>query len=124
MAKEMKKLHEQVRAQLEKVIKQCMSKVNKNCTHLELKSGYIIWLHLRKERFPSRIKSKLMARGDDHYKIIQKVGDNAHKIELLRDMNISSTFNVGELTRYIEDEDESIEYLRENPLHGFQGLGS
>jgi len=35
-----------------------------------------------------------MARGDDPYKIIQSVGDKAYKIELLGDMNISSTFNL------------------------------
>jgi len=35
------------------------------------------------------------------------VSDNAYKIELSGDMNISSTFDVGDLTPYIEDEDES-----------------
>jgi len=35
------------------------------------------------ERFPLRRKSKLMARGDDPYKIMHKVGDNAYKVELL-----------------------------------------
>jgi len=46
------------------------------------------------------------------------VGDNAYKIELLGDMNISATFNIGDFIFYIEDEDESIEYLRANPFHG------
>jgi len=33
-------------------------------------------------------------------------------------MNIYATFNVGDLTPYIEDEDEGIEDLRANPLQG------
>jgi len=33
-------------------------------------------------------------------------------------MNISATFNVRDLTPYIEDEDEDIRDLRVNPLQG------
>ena len=39
-------------------------------------------------------------------------------MDLLADMNISYTFNIGYLTLYIEDEDEGNEYLRANPLQG------
>jgi len=53
---------------------------------------------LRKEKFPSIKKIKLTSRGDDPYKIMQKVRDNAYKIELSGDMNISTTLNVGDLT--------------------------
>jgi len=34
-AKEIKKLHEHVRAQIQNMNEQCRSKANKNCTHLE-----------------------------------------------------------------------------------------
>jgi len=119
-AKAMKKLHEQVRAQIEKVNEQYKTKANKNQTHLEFKPGDLVWLHLRKERFPSRRKRKLMARGDDPYKIVQRVGDNAYKVELLGDMNFSATFNVGDVTPYIEDEDEDIGDLKENSLQGVE----
>jgi len=34
---------------------------------------------LRNKRFPSRRKSKLMARRDNPYKIMERVGDNAYK---------------------------------------------
>jgi len=37
------------------------------------------------------------------------VGDNAYKVKLLGDMNISATFNVGDLTPCIEDEDKDLE---------------
>ena len=57
-----------------------------------------------------------MARGDDPHKIVQKVGDNAYKIELPDEMNIFTTFNVGDLTPYTEDKDEGREDLRANPL--------
>ena len=57
-----------------------------------------------------------MARGDDPYKIVQRVRDNAYKVELSDDMNISTTFNVEDLTPYIEDEDEDVGDFKANPL--------
>jgi len=56
-----------------------------------------------------------MAEGDAPYRVIQKVGENAYKIELPRDMHISTTFNIRDLTLYLEDDDED---LRANPLQG------
>ena len=45
---------------------------------------------------------------------MQRAGDSAYKIELPGDMNISATFNVGDLTTYIDNEDEDNADLREN----------
>ena len=73
----MKKLYEQVRAQIKKVNEQYKARANKNHTYLEFQLGDLVWLHLRKKRFSSRRRSKLMGRGDGPYKIVQKVGDNA-----------------------------------------------
>jgi len=43
-AKEMKRLHEQVREQIEKVNEQYKLKANKNHTLLEFKLGDLVWL--------------------------------------------------------------------------------
>ena len=48
------------------------------------------------------------------------MGDNAYNVELLSDMNISTNFNVVDLTPHIEDEDENIGYLRAIPLQGWE----
>ena len=57
-----------------------------------------------------------MARGDGPYKIVQRVGDNAYKVELSSNINKITTFNVRDLTPYIEDEHDGNEDLRANPL--------
>ena len=44
--KDMKKLHEQVRAQTKNVNEQYNSKANKNCTDLEFKLGDLVWIYL------------------------------------------------------------------------------
>jgi len=38
------------------------------------------------------------AKGDDPYKMVQKVGDNNYKGVLMGDMHMSTTFNVRDLT--------------------------
>jgi len=80
---------------MEKMNEQCKAIANKNHTHLDFKPWDLVWLYLRKERFPLRTKSKFIAREDGCYKIVQRVRDNAYKIELLGDMNIFATFNDG-----------------------------
>jgi len=56
----MKKLHEQIRAHIKKVNEAYKIKANKNRKIVEYQPGDLIWLHLGKERFPIRRKSKLM----------------------------------------------------------------
>jgi len=68
--KEMKRLHEQVRPKIEKVNEQYKYSINKNRTHLKFKPEDLVWINLRKERLPSRRKSKIMARGDDPNKVV------------------------------------------------------
>jgi len=53
----MKKLHEQIRAHIEKVNEAYKIKANKNRKGMEYQPGDLVWLHLRKEMFPTRRKS-------------------------------------------------------------------
>jgi len=115
--KEMKKLHEHIRAHIEKINQPYKATANKNKKEVEYQPRDLIWLHLRKERFPIRRKSKLMARGDGPFKVLAKVGTNAYKLELPGDMAISSTFNVGDLSPFVED-DIDFRDLRANPFKG------
>ncbi|XP_025822327.1 uncharacterized protein LOC112898161, partial [Panicum hallii] len=47
---------------------------------LQEQPGDLVWLHLRKDRFPQQRKSKLSPRGDGPFKVLQKINDNAYKI--------------------------------------------
>jgi len=62
--------------------------------------GDLVWLPLRKERFPEQRKSKLSPRGDGPFKVLKRVGDNAYVLELPDDYGVSPIFNVGDLTPY------------------------
>ena len=73
-----------------------------------------MWVHLRKERFPSKRKSKLMPRADGPVEVLEKVSDNAYKRDLPREYGVSCTFNVADLKPYFED--NKFENLRQKIL--------
>ena len=58
---------------------------NKHKKKVVLQPGDLIWIHLRKERFPSRRKSKLMPRAYGPFEVLWRLNDNAHKVDLPRD---------------------------------------
>jgi len=66
---------------------------------------------MRKERFPSKRKSKIMLRSEGPFEILEQVGPNAYKVDLPRDYGISATFNVADLRPYV-DENEDVLSLR------------
>ena len=68
--------------------------------------GDLVWLHLRKDRFPELRKSKLMPRAAGPYNILEKINDNVYKLELPPEFWVSPTFNIADLKPYLGDEDE------------------
>jgi hypothetical protein len=52
---------------------------------LDFEPGDLVWLHLRKERFPDLRKSKLMPRADGSFEVLEKINENAYKHDLPTD---------------------------------------
>ena len=68
--------------------------------------GDLVWLHLRKYRFPNERKSKILPRADGPFKVLARYNNNAYKIDIPRDKyNVSDTFNVTYLAPFHGDED-------------------
>ena len=59
-----------------------------------------------------------MPRGDGPFKILEKVNDNAYKLELPRGMGVSPTFNVGDLTPYLDDEEDGDDFRANHNQEG------
>jgi len=59
---------------------------------------------LRKERFPSKRKSKLILGADGPFEVLERVNDNAYKVNFPGDYGVSATFNVVDLSPYLEDD--------------------
>ena len=59
-----------------------MEQANRRRKYVEFEVGDLVWGHLHKDRFPQGKFGKLKPRVDDPFKIIEKIGDNAYKLQL------------------------------------------
>jgi hypothetical protein len=73
---------------------------------LDFAPGDLVWLHLREEQFPDLRKYKLMPRADGPFKVIEKINQNAYKLDLPAYFGVSLTFNIADLKPYLGEEDE------------------
>ena len=61
--------------------------------------------------FPNQRKSKLQPSGDGPFQVLERINDNAYKIDLPGEYSVSATFNVADLTLFDTDIDS-----RSNPF--------
>ncbi|XP_038983993.1 uncharacterized protein LOC103716477 [Phoenix dactylifera] len=92
-----KQLHERVKQHIEKKNEQYASKASKGRKQVVFEPDDWVWVHMRKERFPAQRKCKLNPRGDGPFQVLEKINDNAYKIDLSGEYNISATFNIADL---------------------------
>jgi hypothetical protein len=79
---------------------------------------------MRRERFPPKRCSKLLPRRDGPFQVLERINDNAYKLDLPGEYNVSATFNVTDLSPF-----DVVDYLRANPFqeernNGDQGTTS
>jgi hypothetical protein len=90
-------MHETTKLNIEKINEKYRIAAIKGRKEVNLEPGDLVWLHLRKERFPELRKSKLMSRAAGPFKILAKINDNAYKLELPSEFGVSPTFNISDL---------------------------
>nr|KYP34762.1 Transposon Ty3-I Gag-Pol polyprotein [Cajanus cajan] len=100
-----KKYHEKIKSQIENQTQKYAKYNNKGRKKITFEVRDWVWLHLRKDRFPTQRMSKLNPRGDGPFQVIQKINDNAYKLDLPSEYSISSSFNVCDLTPFLGDKD-------------------
>ena len=105
-AKLILKLHETTKENIECINAKYILAVDKGKKHVTFEPGDLVWLHLRKDRFPDLRKSKLLPRADGPFKVLERINDNAYKLELPADFGVSPTFNIADLKPYLGEEDE------------------
>jgi hypothetical protein len=52
-----------------------------------------------------------MPRADGPFRVLQRIGENAYKIELPGDYGVSATFNVSNLSPYYKDQEHQVDFL-------------
>jgi hypothetical protein len=99
-------MHETTKLNIEKMNEKYRVAASKGHKEVKLEPGDLVWLHLRKERFPELRKSKLMSRAAGPFKILTKINDNAYKLELPPEFRVSPSFNISDLRPYLGEEYE------------------
>jgi hypothetical protein len=99
-------MHETTKLNIEKINEKYRIASSKVLREVKLEPRDLVRLHLRKEWFPDLRKSKLMFRVDGPFKILEKINDNAYKLELPPEFGVSPTFNISELRPYMGKEDD------------------
>jgi hypothetical protein len=102
----MLKMHETTKENIERMNAKYKISGDKGRKQLDFEPGDLVWLHLRKQQFPNLRKSKLMPRADGLFKVLEKINENAYKLDLLADFGVSPTFNITDLKPYLGEEDE------------------
>ena len=77
-----------------------VEQANRRRKYVEFEVGELVWVHLRKDTFPPGKFGKLKPRVDGPFKIIEKIGENAYKLQLPDEYEISPMFNVKVLRAY------------------------
>lgn len=62
---------------------------------------------MRKKSFPLQRKSKLQPRGDGPFQVLETINENAYKIDLPCNYNVSVTFNVSDLSPFDVGDEET-----------------
>jgi hypothetical protein len=109
------KMYETTKLNIEKMNEKYHAVASKGRKEVKLEPGDLVWLHLRKERFPELRKSKLMSRAAGPFKILAKINDNAYKLELPPEFRVSSSFNISDLRPYLGEEDEMPSRMKSMP---------
>jgi translation initiation factor IF-1 len=100
------KLLETTKMQIEKMNERYRIAASKGRKKVKLEPGDLVWIHLRKDRFPDLRKSKLMPRAAGPFKVLEKINDNVYKLELPPEFGVSFTFNISDLKPYLGEKDE------------------
>nr|GEY57643.1 reverse transcriptase [Tanacetum cinerariifolium] len=80
---QIKELLAQLRDTILKHTGKYQARANKHRKQVVYKEGDLVWIHLRKERFPAGRYGKLQARANGPFRVLKRINDNAYKIELL-----------------------------------------
>jgi len=95
-----KSIHKRVRLQIAQKNEKFASQANNGRRRVIFEPGVWVWVHMRKERFPTHRRTKLHPRDDGPFQILEKINDNAYKVDLPGEYNVSATFNVSDLSPY------------------------
>ncbi|KAL1188197.1 hypothetical protein V5N11_003226 [Cardamine amara subsp. amara] len=115
MSKFIWKLHERVQENISNRTLKYKQQADKGQRPLVLEPGEWVWVHLRSERYAKQQRGKLQPRGAGPFKVLERINNNAYRIEIIGKPRMSTTFNIVDLARFDTGDDP---VLRSKPCQG------
>jgi hypothetical protein len=101
-AAEIVKLHEKARAEIAKHNAEYVRNAKRRKV-VNFQEGDLVWVYIRKSRFPGKRKSKLNPKVEGPYRVLKWINQNAYQIDLPDSYKMSKSFNVSDLSPFVED---------------------
>jgi CRISPR/Cas system-associated endonuclease Cas1 len=101
-AKYVKKIYEQASANINKMIKMYEKHADKGRKKVLFEPGDLVWVHLRKDRFPENANARFNHELMVHSKYFKKINDNAYEIDLPSAYDVTKSFNVSDLSPFMD----------------------
>lgn len=83
--------------------------------HLVFEVDDLVWVVLTRDCMPAGTYNKLKPKKIGHLKVLERINDNAYRLQLPSDITTSDVFNVKYLSRYFPPDQPHDS--RSNPLH-------
>jgi hypothetical protein len=104
-ADDLQELHEQVKRRLQQSNSKYKRREDMQRRMKVFEEGELVMAHLQKEIFPNGTYSKLKYKKIGPCKILRKISENAYKLELPEELDISLIFNVAYLYEFHKGEE-------------------
>ncbi|CAE5963235.1 unnamed protein product [Arabidopsis arenosa] len=104
LVEEFASIHQQVQTNLEAATSKYKLDADNHRREVSFQVGDLVWAVLTKDRFKPGTYNKLKARKIGPLEILEKINNNAYRLQLPPHMNISDVFNVKHLVPYLADE--------------------
>jgi hypothetical protein len=88
---QMVNLHEQTHQNITTANAKYQVAGSKGKKYVTFQSGDMVWLHLRKDCFPTLRRSKLMPCAAGPFKVLTKINDNAYILDLPAEFGVSTS---------------------------------
>ncbi|KAL6271502.1 hypothetical protein ACE6H2_028413 [Prunus campanulata] len=108
LADQVKRVHEEVRSVIKARNESSAAAANQHQRVKDFEEGDMVWVNLKKERFPKGTYHKLKSKMFGPYKVLKKMSSIAYMIELPPDLQISPYFNVFDLYLFEGFDEETV----------------